>query len=69
VLSTLTEHDIQGALKMAKRWELCVRAEADYFEDDSGQQVHRVDQMAAPFREIMDEPSYIVSFQFRVLYH
>jgi hypothetical protein len=34
VLNTLTEHDFQDAFKnWQKRWELCIRAEGDYFED------------------------------------
>jgi hypothetical protein len=38
VLNTLTEHDFQDAFtKWQKRWERCIRAEWDYFEDDGGQ--------------------------------
>jgi hypothetical protein len=38
VLNTLTEHDFQDAFKQwEKRWELCIRAEGDYFEGDGGQ--------------------------------
>jgi hypothetical protein len=37
VLNT-TEHDFQDAFKKwQKRWERCIRAEAEYFEGDGGQ--------------------------------
>jgi hypothetical protein len=39
VLNTLTEHDFQGAFEeRRKRWERCIRVEADCFEVDGGQQ-------------------------------
>jgi hypothetical protein len=38
VLNTLTEHDFQDAFrKWHKRWEWCILAERDFFEDDGGQ--------------------------------
>jgi hypothetical protein len=38
VLNTLTEHTSQDEFKkLQKRWELCIRAEGDYFEGDCGQ--------------------------------
>jgi histone-lysine N-methyltransferase SETMAR len=37
VLNTLTEHDFQDAFKKwLKCWELCIRAEGDYFVGDGG---------------------------------
>jgi hypothetical protein len=38
VLSTLRENDFQDAFrKCQKRWEQCIRAEGNYFEDDEGE--------------------------------
>jgi hypothetical protein len=37
LLNILSEHDFQDAFrKYQKRWERCIRAEEDYFEDHSG---------------------------------
>jgi hypothetical protein len=38
VLNTLTEHDFHDAFKKRQKcWVRCIRAEANYFEDDGGQ--------------------------------
>jgi hypothetical protein len=37
VLKTLTLEDFQGCMESWKnRWDLCIRAQGDYFEGDSG---------------------------------
>jgi hypothetical protein len=39
VLNTLTQYDFYSAFrKWQTRWELCIRAEGDYFEGDGDQQ-------------------------------
>jgi hypothetical protein len=38
VLNTLTKKDFQDAFqKWQKRWDRCVRSQADYFEDDGAE--------------------------------
>jgi hypothetical protein len=37
VLSTLTEHDFQDAIKKKETLGMGIRAGGDYFEDDGGQ--------------------------------